>query len=77
MEPSIDRDAIREGDTLRWRHRVNATTCWGLVEYAHDAGVRVRTGSWKKPMGRYTVPWERITGHWPGRAEFDKRRLIR
>lgn len=77
MSDEIDRDAIKPGDSLRWRHRSNGTACYGYVAYVDgDNGVHVMTGSRAKAMGRYTVPWERITGHWPGKEMYHRKKFL-
>lgn len=70
---SAARDAIQPGDTVVWTAR-NGTRSWGIADWADSGGVHVSTGS-RTRRGfayRHLVKWAAVTGHYPGRAEYDR-----
>ena len=44
-----------------------------MVEHVEADGVRVQIGAAEQKRSRPKIPWDRINGHWPGRAEYDRR----
>lgn len=67
----VDRSTVQRNDTIRWKLRSKGSS-FGLVEWTDDEGVHVKTAT-PAGTGRYHVPWDRVAGHWPGRAEYDRR----
>lgn len=69
---NIDRSAVSSGDTVQWTTRKN-TTATGLASYTTQDSVHVEIFAGHS-RARYAVPWERVTGHWPGREHYDRAR---
>lgn len=70
----IDKDSVRHGDSIRWRNRRGGPS-WGTANYGTADALHVeqdRPGDSSK--FRYAIPWERVTGHWPGREAYDRAR---
>jgi hypothetical protein len=67
-------EIITVGDTVRWRrNKLPRVNTYGLVVEAGDPlSVRVEVPT-SLGGARYTIGRQRINGHWPGRAEFDRR----
>lgn len=65
---------VEEGDTVCWRGRQYTGPKWGKVRYADSTHVYVwGTGG---SNTRYTVPKDRVTKHFKGSAEYDRRRYL-